>query len=291
MREPTTIGTILAGRYQVDRKLGEGAAGVVWFVKDLRKQGLTWAVKELDFSTVPLDERDDARKLFSRETETLQRLKHPALPTIVDRFEVGDCEYLVMQRVEGPTLESLFKGGKPIPEPDIARWGEQICEVLTYLHEQDPPVVYRDLKPSNVMYSTAGSIMLVDFGIARAVNPEKAGDTTCYGTPGYAPPEQYMGKSVPQSDLYSLGATLYQLLTRHEPKPFAFEFAPTASRNPDISPRMGRLIDRLLSVNVEDRPASAREAGAEFHELISYSRGWMSKAVSRIGHWVGQRKA
>lgn len=291
MREKTTIGTVLAGRYVVERKLGEGAAGVVWFVKDTRQRGSTWALKELDFSSVPLDEREDARKLFAREIEILQRLSHAALPRIVDRFHIDDCEYLVMQRVEGPTLESLFQNEKkPQSEPDVARWGAQICEVLQYLHEQDPPVVYRDLKPANVMYTVQGSIMLVDFGIARALNPEKAGDTTCYGTPGYAPPEQYMGKSVPQSDLYSLGATLYQLLTRYEPKPFAFEFPPTASRNPDVSPRMCRLLDRMLSVNVEDRPQSAREAREEFSELITYSRSWMSKAVSRIGNWVGQRR-
>lgn len=291
MRQPTNVGTILAGRYRVDRKLGEGAAGVVWLVGDLRKQGLTWAIKELDFSSVPLDEREDARKLFARETETLQRLSHAALPKIVDRFQLEDCEYLVMERVEGPTLEQRFREEKkPFPEPDVARWGAQICEVLQYLHEQDPPVVYRDLKPSNVMLTRHDTIMLVDFGIARAINPEKVGDTTCYGTPGYAPPEQYMGQTVPQSDLYSLGATLYQMLTRHEPKPFAFEFAPTASRNPDVSPRMARLIDRLLAVKVEDRPASAREAREEFSELIGYSRSFLSKAVSRLGHWVARSR-
>lgn len=291
MREPTAEGKILAGRYLVKRKLGEGAAGVVWLVNDTRQQGLQWALKELDFATVPLDERDEARKLFVREAETLQNLSHPALPKVVDRFHADDCEYLVMQRVEGPTLEDLFRGGKPRPEPEVARWGAQICEVLDYLHSQDPPVVYRDLKPANVMITKGDdSIRLVDFGIARAVNPTKAGDTTCYGTPGYAPPEQYMGKTVPQSDLYSLGATLYQLLTRHEPRPFAFEFAPTASRNPDISPRMCRLLDRLLSVEVADRPATAREVGEELTELIGYSRGWMSKAVSRLGHWVGRSR-
>ncbi len=292
MAAKTGPGSLLAGRYQVERLLGEGAAGTVWFVRDTRQKGSTWALKELDFSTVPLDERDEARKLFDREAAILVRLSHPYLPRVVDRFHLDEREYLVMERVEGPTLEHIYRTQKSLQENEVAGWGAQVCEVLDYLHSLDPPVIYRDLKPANVMVMVrGGAIKLVDFGIARAMSTGKAGDTTAYGTPGYAPPEQYMGRAVPQSDLYALGATLYQLLTRVEPRPFDFEHRPARSVNPDISPGMGDLLDHLLAVESADRPATAREVQERLLSLAGQTRTWVSKAMSRLGHWVNRRQA
>ncbi|MEW6277392.1 MAG: serine/threonine-protein kinase [Candidatus Eremiobacterota bacterium] len=286
----TGPGTVLAGRYRVERLLGEGAAGSVWLVRDTRHKGLVWALKELDFSSVPATERDETRKLFDREATMLMQLSHPCLPRVVERFSVGDREYLVMERVEGPTLESIYRSaGGPIPEHDVAGWGAQICEVLEYLHGLEPPVVYRDLKPSNVMINMRGPIKLVDFGIARTMNPSRPGDTTAYGTPGFAPPEQYLGRATPQSDLYALGATLYQLLTRADLKPFAFDHPAARSLNPDVSPEMSALLARLMATEPTARPTAALEVRQQLLRL-SHPRPWLFKAMGRLEHWLKTKR-
>ncbi len=290
MRSATGPGRVLAGRYRIERLLGEGAAGMVWLARDTRAKGHVWAVKELDFSHLPDHERDEAWRLFVREAAMLMQLRHECLPEVIERFQENGREYLVMERVEGPTLDSVLKAHPgPLPEHEVAGWGAQLCQVLTYLHELDPPIVYRDLKPANVMVGVRGPLKLVDFGIARSMNPARPGDTTAYGTPGYAPLEQYVGKATPQSDLYALGATLYQLLTGRAPEEFSFRFLPARQLNPELSPEMEGLLAHLLQKEPADRPATAREVQARL-EPLTRPRPWMARALGRAAHWVAQRK-
>ena len=281
---PQGTGRILAGRYRIERLLGEGAAGTVWLARDTREKGRVWAVKELDYSSLPPSEQRESFTLFQREAEMLMQLEHSFLPKVVDCFSEQGRQYLVMERVEGPTLESLVRGSSlALKETEVIPWAIQLCEVLHYLHTLTPPVVYRDLKPANVMVSVRGPIKLIDFGIARALNPSKPGDTTAYGTPGYAPLEQYVGRATPQSDLYALGATLYRMLTLQEPDQFNFSFRPARDWNPELSPGMEKVLADLLEKEAQNRPASALEVKERLQHVLSNPLPWWWKAKVRVG--------
>jgi serine/threonine protein kinase, bacterial len=249
---------VVAGRYKLERILGEGASGRVYLARDTKERGACWAVKELDYSAVPISEVQEARDLFTREAELLKRLKHPSLPRVVDHFRIDDRDYLVMERVEGPTLESILVGREhPLPEDRVWRMGLGLLETLDYLHHRNPPIVYRDLKPANVMVTMGGAVKLIDFGIARIVVPQKAGDTTAYGTPGYAPPEQYQGRTSPASDVYALGMTLLRAATMYEPPEFRFTHPPAAELNPAISYALAETLDRMVSKEADLRPSTS----------------------------------
>lgn len=280
---PTGPGTLLAGRYRIERRLGEGAAGVVWLARDTRERGLVWAIKELDFTMFAPGEREEALDLFEREARILMRLQHECLPRVAERFSEKGREYVVMERVEGPTLDQILESrGGPLEESDVAGWGAQLCDVLSYLHGLEPPVIYRDLKPSNVMIRVDGRVKLIDFGIARRANPTRKRDTAAYGTPGYAPPEQYAGCAEPRSDLYALGVTMYQMLTGLDPQQDGFKFASARLANPDVSNEMDALISACVQVDVSARPPSAEVVGLALVALASRSRPWWQTTLARL---------
>lgn len=270
--------------------LGSGASGTVWFVRDTREKGKVWALKELDVSGLSSQEQQETWVMFCREADMLMQLEHPYLPKVVARFQENGRHYLVMERVEGPTLQSILKEAKsPLPESDVLSWGIQLCEVLHYLHSLSPPIVYRDLKPANVMVSVRGPLKLVDFGIARVLNPTQAGDTTAYGTPGYAPIEQYLGKTTPKSDLYALGVTLYQLLTLQEPEQFRFNFPPLRSFAPRSHPTLELLLQDLLQKEAEKRPESAHEVRQRLHDIrLQGDSLWVRLRRKAGALWGGQ---
>jgi serine/threonine-protein kinase len=287
---PTGVGRILAGRYRIERMLGSGASGIVWFVRDTREKGKVWALKELDVSALSLQEQQEAWVMFSREADMLMQLDHPYLPKVVARFQEHGRHFLVMERVEGPTLQSVLKDARvPPPESDVLAWGLQLCEVLQYLHTLDPPIVYRDLKPANVMVSVRGPLKLVDFGIARVLRPSQAGDTTAYGTPGYAPIEQYLGKTTPRSDLYALGATLYQLLTLQDPEQFRFDFPPLRRFLPEANPKLELLLSDLLQKEADKRPETAFEVQQRLQEIREQPRSAWKRIKSGLkAFWSGE---
>lgn len=282
-------GRLLHGRYQVERKLGEGGTAVVWLVRDTRERGQVWALKELDFSgIISVHERDDAVRHFEREADILMRLSHPALPEVVDRFSEGGRQYLVLERVEGPTLDQVLqRRGGPIDEREAVRWARQLCEVLAYLHGCVPPVVYRDLKPANVMLSVDGRVRLIDFGIARPLHPQRAGDTAAYGTPGYAPPEQHAGHAVPASDVHALGVTLFQLLTGCDPQSDAFRLVPARTLNPVLSTEAEALMIDCTRPNPAERPSLA-EVQARL-TAIGGGPAASGRWLQRAARWLGLR--
>lgn len=282
-------GRMINGRYRIERKLGEGAAGVVWLARDTREKGQVWALKELDFNGIAsTTERAEALDLFERESDILMQLRHEALPRVLERFSESGHEFLVMERVEGPTLDQVLNGRRDfIPESDVAAWCVRICDVLEYLHSCNPPVVYRDLKPSNVMLGVDGRIKLIDFGIARPLNPQRPGDTVAYGTPGYAPTEQYMGKAVPASDIYALGITMFQLLTRVSPEKQGLAFKVTSVRlyNAQASVEMDDIVSACTR-----REAALRPNAGEVRACLKNLPGPTPRTVWRalIDRWMGR---
>jgi len=262
-------GTILAGRYRIQRFLAGGGMGLVYVAQDQRLADRRCAIKEIfDRFTNP-EERARAIEYFHREADTLSQLKHPAIPAIVDRFGEGNCHYLVMDFIEGTNLEEeLASQHGSLPESRVIEIARELCDVLSYLHSFHPPIIYRDMKPGNVILTPDGRVVLIDFGIARIFTPQ--GKATLIGTPGFAPPEQYTGSVDERSDLYSLAATLHYLLTGRDPeKNPPFSFPPVHSLKPEASPFLARAIDKALAYKVEERPASAEA----FKETLLYGRG------------------
>lgn len=258
-------GVILQGRYAVESTIGIGGMSVVYRGRDLRfKDVVRWcAIKEMYQSAPDSNTRLLNLKNFEREAGLLATLQHPAIPKVYDFFEEHGRIYLVLELVPGQDLESMLdEANGPLSEDQVVRWATQVCDVLTYLHSHEPePIVFRDLKPSNIIVTPDDRVVLIDFGIARnLVRADRKG--TMIGTEGYSPPEQYRGMAEPRGDLYALGATLHHLLTGSDPRletPFTFQERPLRQLNPAISPELDAVVARALEYDVNERWASAEE--------------------------------
>ncbi len=259
-------GTLLNDRYYIVKRIGGGGMGSVYQARDKRLADRLCAVKEMIELFADEGQRAKAVEDFTREAQLLASLEHRSIPTIFDYFIENGRYYLVMKYISGGDLaDQMRKRGGRVDELTVARWGFQVCDVLHYIHNQDPPIIYRDLKPANLMLDDKqGRIMLIDFGIARFVAPTQKG-VTAIGTMGYAPPELFAGKVQPRSDLYSLGATMFHMLTGSDPQDnplLIFDFAknPRPSQiNPAITPDMDSIIMKTVAHRPEDRPVSALE--------------------------------
>ncbi len=254
--------TLLAGRYQLLSRIGQGGMGAVYKAADTRFNNRPVAIKEMSSTGLPPARLAEAEAAFEREAHLLADLLHPNLPRIYEHFTENDRSYLVMDFIEGQTLEEYLEqiGGGPLPVDQVVKWAEQLCDVLNYLHTHQPPIVFRDLKPANVMISESGHIFLIDFGIARIFKPGKQHDTVALGSPGYAAPEQYgKAQSTPRSDIYSLGALLHHLLTGIDPSEQPFFFRPASQVNPAVDPALNALLQQMLAMDSEGRPSSAQE--------------------------------
>lgn len=267
-------GTILNNDYRIEKLLGEGGFGAVYRAWDLRFE-LHCAIKE-NKQTSPEGERQ-----FLREAQLLRKLRHPNLPQVTDYFILpspdgsGGTAYLVMDYIEGEDLEQkLVRSGKPLDVNQALAWIGQICDALTYLHSQNPPVIHRDIKPGNIRITPDGRAFLVDFGLAKYYAPQS---TTTVGakavTPGFAPTEQYgSAPTDPRSDVYSLGATLFYLLTRIPPveapnRMNGANLPPLRSLNPDVPPAVVHAVMKALELFPRDRWASV----ADFHNALHRS--------------------
>jgi serine/threonine-protein kinase len=244
---------LLVDRYRILQSIGRGGMGAVYLVEDTRLGGKLWAVKEMSdvALTNPL-EKQEAIHAFRQEAQMLARLSHTNLPQVSDFFRDQGKHYLVMEFVDGATLgERLLQAGGTLPLPLLLKWADQLCDVLDYLHRQVPPIIFRDLKPDNIMVNQEDQVKLIDFGIARIFKPGKAKDTMAFGTAGYAPPEQYgKGQTDARSDVYALGATLHHLLTDRDPSADPFHF-PTVR---DLKPSVPTTVDRAIMRALESRP-------------------------------------
>ena len=254
--------TVLAGRYSVVRRLGRGGMGAVYLVSDTHLVGKNWAIKEMsDAALVDAQEKQTAIDAFQSEAILLASMKHPHLTKVVDYFEEGGKHYLVMDYIDGRTFADMLDAQtQPFTEAQVASWAIQLCDVLDYLHNQSTPVIFRDLKPGNVMLDGEGQIHLIDFGIARLFKPGKNRDTSSFGTQGYAPKEQYgRGQTDARSDIYALGATLHHLLTLRDPADDPFKFPQINELNPNVSEDLNKTILKAVEQEPEDRWQSAKE--------------------------------
>lgn len=267
--QPLEEGTILNDRYEIIRKIGGGGMGAVYLASDKNLGGVLRAVKEMVQSYIEEEQQDKAINDFKRESLLLTSLEHQSIPTIYDYFfDAKEARfYLVMRYINGGDLSSRLRAapdGK-IDEETVTNWGIQVADVLNYLHNRQPPIVYRDLKPANIMIDgNTGRVMLIDFGIARWINKEEKG-VTAVGTMGYAPPELFSGNVEPSSDIYSLGSTMFHLLTGADPQNnplliFDFQKNPKPRQiNPQISDQMERILMRMVEYNAEKRYSTAVE--------------------------------
>jgi outer membrane protein assembly factor BamB/serine/threonine protein kinase len=251
-------GQLLEGRYEIEQVIGYGGMSTVYRARDIRFASTVRvaAVKEMfDVSTDP-NVRLDKLKRFEEEANFLAMLNHPSIPKIFDFFAANDRRYLVLEYIEGKNLETVLEEqAAPFEEQQVLEWGIALCDVLGYLHNHKPkPIVFRDMKPSNIMLTGSSRLVLIDFGIAKTFQEDKKG--TMIGTEGYSPPEQYKGLALPGGDIYALGATLHQLLTNSDPRmevPFTFHERLPRSKNPKVSAETEAVIMKALEFDIAKR--------------------------------------
>jgi serine/threonine protein kinase len=255
--------TILLARYKVIGQLGGGGQGAVYQARDLNfpEARRLVAIKEMLVTASDPNIREQTMKTFQREANILATLSHPAIPKIYDFFDQNDRAYLAMEYINGRDLEAILVKTKKLPMEKIIEWSIDLCDVLHYLHSHQPePIIFRDMKPANVMIDSLGKVRLIDFGIAKIF--VSGLPQTMIGTEGYSAPEQYKGKANPLSDIYSLGATLHHVISRSDPRlkpPFSFSERPLEKINPEAPQGFVDVINKALEFEPEKRWQSCAE--------------------------------
>jgi serine/threonine protein kinase len=263
-RRQLQAGVTLAQRYLIQEVIGVGGMGSVYRARDLHFPNVVKLVAVKEMINVAPDPavRQTIIQNFEREANLLATLNHASIPRIYDYFSQDDRSYLVLEFVHGKDLENIITETDGfLAEEQVMMWGIQLCDVLQYLHGHKPdPIIFRDMKPSNVMINHNGDVILVDFGIAKKFQVGQKG--TMIGTEGYSPPEQYRGDATQLADVYALGATLHHALTRRDPRlepPFSFAERPVRRINPSVSAELETVVNTALQYNPEDRFPSASD--------------------------------
>lgn len=272
-------GTLIDGKYKILNKVGQGGMSVVYLAMN-EKANKQWAIKEVrrdgvkDFEVV--------KQSLVAETDMLKKLSHPNLPDIVDIIENEDSFLIVMDYIEGNSLSKRIEETGAQPEDYVIEWAKQLCNVLDYLHTRAPAIIYRDMKPSNVMLKPDGQVSLIDFGTAREYKGTNLQDTTCLGTIGYAAPEQFggQGETDARTDIYCLGATLYHLVTGHSPAEPPYEMHPIRYWNESLSPGLEQIILKCTKKDPNDRYQSCAE--------LRYALDNIDEGVYE--YWLAQKK-
>ena len=245
-------GSVIDGKYEILKQIGKGGMSVVYLAMDLRlnKQ---WAVKVIQRRGIGKNNETVLNKVPD-DTELMKRLDHPAIPRIVDIIDKEDDPqiYIVMDYVEGESLDKVLEEWGAQSEEVVIDWAKQICDTLGYLHSQKPPIIYRDMKPANIMLKPEGNLKIIDFGISREYKEQNLADTTILGTKGYAPPEQFGSRQTdPRSDIYALGMTMHHLVTGVDPK--KNDYVPIRQWNPELSDGLEIIIDKCVQMDPNDR--------------------------------------
>jgi len=263
---------LLQGRYRILGVHGVGGMSIVYKARDLRFVSVTrlCVVKEMRNTAADPELRAKVIRNFEREANILAALNHPGIVQVYDFFTEGESSFLVMEFIDGRDLEaSLASATGHLSPEQVIDWAIQVCDVLVYLHSHKPhPIIFRDMKPSNIMVDRAGRVRLIDFGIARVFQDDRKG--TMVGTEGYSPPEQYRGIVDQRSDVYALGATLHHLLTRRDPRvepPFSFHERPIREANSGVSAELATIVSKALEYDVDGRFASVEKLRAALSQL------------------------
>lgn len=252
------IGSLVDGKYKILNKVGQGGMSVVYLAMN-EKANKQWAVKEVrkdgvkDFEVV--------KQGLVAEIDILKKLNHPNLPSIIDVIDTEDSFIIIMDYIQGNSLSKALEEYGAQPQENVIEWAKQLCDVLGYLHTRTPAIIYRDMKPANIMLKPDGNVTLIDFGTAREFKEKNLADTTCLGTVGYAAPEQFggMGQTDARTDIYCLGATLYHLVTGMNPCEPPYEIKPIREINPSLSSGLERIILKCTQRDPNDRYQSAAE--------------------------------
>ncbi|MGN0142576.1 MAG: protein kinase [Roseburia sp.] len=279
------IGSLVDGKYKILSEIGHGGMSVVYMAIN-EKANKTWAIKEvrkdgvLDFEAV--------RQGLIVETDMLKKLKHPNLPSIIDVIENEDNFLIVMDYIEGNSLSSALAEYGAQPQEYVIEWALQLCDVLGYLHSRTPAIIYRDMKPANIMLKPDGTLTLIDFGTAREYKARNIADTTCLGTIGYAAPEQFggMGQTDARTDIYCLGATLYHLVTGCNPSEPPYEIKPIREINPALSGGLERIIQKCVQRNPDDRYQSCAELTYALEHYEEIDDKYRKKQKVKLGSFI-----
>jgi serine/threonine protein kinase len=264
-------GTILNSKYNIIRLLGKGGMGNAYLADTLCQPYMRLVIKELN--PAGFDDTEEAGELFKKEADFMKRFSHHGIPKIFDFFNENNRDYLAIEYIDGQTLEEILKStpGSVTIDKSIS-WAIEIADIMDYLHNSfEFPIVYRDIKPANIIITPLGKVKLIDFGIARYYNPDKSIDTFRLGSPGYAPPELYKGhvQSSPQSDIYSLGVLLFQMLTKYDPSEAPFKFPPMHSLNAEIPEGL----EKIILKSIEIQPLKRYLSMKDFKEALMDYRG------------------
>lgn len=279
------IGSLVDGKYKILSKVGQGGMSVVYMAIN-EKANKTWAVKEvrkdgvLDFEAV--------KQGLVAETDILKKLSHPNLPSIIDVIDTNDSFIIIMDYVQGNSLNKALEEYGAQPQEYVIEWAKQLCDVLGYLHSRQPAIIYRDMKPANIMLKPDGNVTLIDFGTAREFKERNLADTTCLGTVGYAAPEQFggMGQTDARTDIYCLGATLYHLVTGCNPSEPPYEMKPIRQINPGLSSGLERIILKCTQRNPADRYQSAAELMYALDHYEEIDDKYKKKQKQKLGGFI-----
>lgn len=277
------IGSVIDGKYEILREIGHGGMSVVYLAMDthLNKQ---WAVKEIKKKGSGKNDEIIVNSLLA-EANLMKRLDHAALPRIVDIIDNGVTIYVVMDYIEGESLDKILNEYGAQPEELVIGWAMQLCDALAYLHAQKPPIIYRDMKPANIMLKPEGNIKIIDFGIAREYKEQSLADTTVLGTKGYAPPEQYSGQTDARSDIFALGMTMHHLLTGIDPRS-GEAYAPVRMWNPELSEGIEIIIDKCVEPAPENRYQNCSDLLYDLEHPDLITRGYKKRQKRKVAAFM-----
>lgn len=279
----TQIGAVVDGKYEILKEIGHGGMSTVYLAMDkrLNKQ---WAVKEIRKKGNGKNDEIVVNSLLA-EANLMKRLDHPSLPRIVDIIDNGITIYVVMDYIEGESLDKILNEYGAQPEGLVVGWAKQLCDALGYLHQQKPSIIYRDMKPANVMLKPEGNIKIIDFGIAREYKEQNLADTTVLGTKGYAPPEQYSGQTDPRSDIFALGMTMHHLLTGVDPRN-GEAYVSVRQWNPELSEGIEIIIDKCVEPAAENRYQSCADLLYDLEHPDLITKGYKKRQKRRLYSFV-----
>lgn len=277
------IGSVIDGKYEILREIGHGGMSVVYLAMDthLNKQ---WAVKEIKKKGSGKNDEIIVNSLLA-EANLMKRLDHAALPRIVDIIDNGVTIYVVMDYIEGESLDKILNEYGAQPEELVIGWAMQLCDALAYLHAQKPPIIYRDMKPANIMLKPEGNIKIIDFGIAREYKEQSLADTTVLGTKGYAPPEQYSGQTDARSDIFALGMTMHHLLTGIDPRS-GEAYVPVRMWNPELSEGIELIIDKCVEPAPENRYQNCSDLLYDLEHPDLITRGYKKRQKRKVAAFM-----